>query len=134
MIGPGVDLQLGELLAGKAVTGEHPLHREADHFLRPPLEHVIERAGAKAARVTRVAVVHLRLTLVARHRDLPRVDDDHEVAGVDVRRVLGLALSTQDVGDLGRQPAERLAARIDQEPVSLAGCRCRHVGLHAGEQ
>ena len=75
---------------------------------------------AEAARVAGVAVVALLLALVAGHRDLLGVDDDHEVADVAVRRVLGLALAAQRVGDLGGQAAERLAARVDDEPVALA--------------
>jgi len=51
--------------------------------------------------------------------DLLRVHHDHEVAGVDVRRVLRLALAPQKISDLGREPAERL--------VELAGLGEAHV-------
>ena len=39
MVRAGVDLELGELLAGEAVAGQHPLDREADDLLGPALEH-----------------------------------------------------------------------------------------------
>jgi hypothetical protein len=56
-----------------------------------------------------VAVVHLLLALLPGHRDLLGVDDDDEVARVDVRRVRRLALAAQGVGDLGREAPEGLA-------------------------
>ena len=65
--------------------------------------------------------------------DLLGVDDDDEVAGVAVRRVLGLALAAQRVGDLGREAAERLALGIDDVPVALAVLGCCYVGLHVLE-
>ena len=80
-----------------------------------------------------VAVVELLLELLAGHRDLLGVHDDHEVAHVAVRRVLGLALAPQRVRDLGGQPAERLAARVDHEPVALAVCGVATKVFIAGE-
>ena len=70
--------------------------------------------------IAAVAPVELVGALVAGDRDLLGVDDDDEVAGVAVRRVLGLALAAQGVGDLGRQPAEGLALGVDDVPVALA--------------
>src|SRR5262245_4798294 len=117
---PGVHLQLGQLLAGEAVAREHPLDRLADHFLGLALEHLGQRPRLDPARVTAVAPVGLLGQLVAGDADLLRVDDDDEVAGVDVRRVLGLTLAAQRIGDLGRQPAQGLALGVDDVPVSLA--------------
>src|SRR5206468_10457951 len=109
---------------------QHPLHGEPDDLLGTPLEHVVQRARAQAARIAGAAVVALLPALVARHGDLFGVDDDHEVADVAVRRELRLALAPQRVGDLRGEPPERLAGRVDHEPVSLARRRCRYIGLH----
>ena len=79
-----------------------------------------------------MAVVALVLALVAAHVDLLGVDHDDEVARVDVRRVLRLALAAQHVGDLRRQTAERLAVGVDQHPVALAVGRLCYVGLGGG--
>ena len=133
MVGPGVDLQLAQLLPGEAVAREHALDRQPDDLLGLPLEHVPERAHAQAARIARVAVVALLLALVARNRDLLRVHDDHEVADVAVRRVLRLALAAQGVCQLRGQPSERLAGGVDDEPVALALSGCCDVGLHGQE-
>ena len=129
VVGPGVDLELGQLLAGQAVARQHPLHGLADDLLGPALEHVAERPRADPARVAAVAPVALGLALVAGHVDLGGVDDDDEVADVDVRGVGGLGLPAQDVGDLGRQPAQGLAVGVNQVPVALAVLRVRLVGL-----
>src|SRR3954468_6166318 len=131
MLGARVPLQLRELLTAEAVAGHHSLDREADDLLRPALEHVVERAGLQAARVARMAVVHLVRALTPGDRDLLRVDDHHEVPGVDVRGVRGLALAAQGVGDLGRQTAEGLPLGVDDEPVALAVRGFGDVGLHS---
>ena len=126
----GVDLQLPQLLAREAVAGQHALDRLADHLLGPALEHLAEGARPQAPGIAAVAVVELVVQLVAGDPDLGGVDHDHEVAGVAVRRVLGLALAAQRVGDLGREPAEGLALGVDHVPVALAVVGCRYVGLH----
>jgi hypothetical protein len=77
-----------------------------------------------------VAVVPLLVELVAGDLDLLGVDDDDEVAGVDVRCVLGLALAAERVGDLGRQAAERLALGVDEIPLARDLSRLGAVGLH----
>src|SRR5205814_3420658 len=62
--------------------------------------------------------------------DLLRVDDDDEVAGVDVVRELRLALAAQTLGDLGRETAQGLALGIHDVPVALNLARFGAVGLH----
>ena len=84
-------------------------------------EHLLERPRAQAPGIAGVVVVELGRALVAGHVDLLGVHDHDEVAGVDVGRVLGLALAAQHVRDLGREPAERLAVGVDEHPVALAG-------------
>ena len=125
-----VDLEFRQLLAGQAVAGEHPLDRQPDDLLGPAIEHLLKRARAQSARITRVAVVALGLKLVARYRDLLGIDDDDEIACVDVRRVGRLALAAQGVSDLRGEPPERLPGGIDEQPAALSVCRCSDVGLH----
>jgi hypothetical protein len=105
MLGPGVDLELAELLAAQPGAGEHPLDRLPDDLLGPPLQQLAEGAEANPARIAAVAPVALRLALVPGHRDLLRVDDDDEVADVDVGGIGGLPLAAEDIGDLGREAA-----------------------------
>src|SRR5579862_1087309 len=130
VLGAGVDLQLRDLLPREPVLGEHPLDRDADHLGRAPVELLAERAAAQAAGIARVAVVPLLVELVSRHLDLLGVHDDHEVAGVDVRRVLRLPLAAERVRDLGRETAERLALGVDEIPLARDLSRLGAVGLH----
>src|SRR5579884_1492940 len=131
MLGAGVDLQLRQLRASEPVARQHPLHGLAQDLRRLPVELLAQRPRAQPARVTRVAVVALLVELLAGHAHLLGVDDDDEVAGVDVRRVLRLALAAQAVGDLRRQPSERLPVGVDEVPVALDLARFRGIGLHA---
>src|SRR3954470_8066691 len=79
-----------------------------------------------------MAVVHLVRALTPGDRDLLRVHDHHEVPGVDVRGVRGLALAAQGVGNLGRQTAEGLPFGVDDEPIALAVRGFGDVGFHSG--
>ena len=63
-------------------------------------------------------MVHLLVELVPGDVDLLGVDDDDEVAGVDVRGVLGLALAAQRVGDLRRKTPEGLPLGVDEVPAA----------------
>src|SRR5262249_45586369 len=130
MIRAGVHLELRQLAPRKAVAREHPPHCLADHLLGMALEHVAEPALAQAPRIAAVAAVDLVAKLVAGHAHLLGVDDDDEIAGVNVRCVLRRRLRTQRVRDLGRQASEGLALGIDDEPVALAALGCCDKGLH----
>src|SRR5436309_1462338 len=130
MGGAGVDFQLGELLPCEAVLREHALDRLAEHLGRAAVELLAERALAQAAREARVAVVELLVELLAGDGDLLGVDDDDEVAGVDVRRVLGLVLAAERVGDLRRETPERLPFGIDEVPAAGDLARLCGPGLH----
>src|SRR5581483_3013778 len=103
----------------------------AQDFGRLPLELHAQRTLAQAAGVAGVPVIHLLVQLVAGHRDLLRVHDDDEVAGVDVRREGRLALPAQALGDHRREPAQGLPLGVDDEPVALNLARFGGIRLHA---
>ena len=75
-------------------------------------------------------VVELLVELLAGDRDLLGVDDDHEVAGVHVRRVLRLALAAQRVRDARGETPERLAFGVDEIPALLDLAGLGIPGLH----
>ena len=62
--------------------------------------------------------------------DLLGVDHDHEVSGIDVRRVGRLALAAQRIRDLGREPSERLPGCVDDQPLTVSVGGFGNVGLH----
>jgi hypothetical protein len=118
LLGAGVDLQFPDLRAPELVAGQHPLHGLPQDLGRPALELLAERPAAQATGVARVAAVHLLVELVAGDVDLLRVDDDDEVARVDMGRVGRLVLAAQGIGDAGGQTAERLPLGIDEVPAA----------------
>ena len=71
---------------------------------------------AQAARVAGVPVEELGVPLVAGDGDLAGVDDDDEVAGVDMRGVDRLVLAPQQLRGLAGQPAEHDVGRVDHVP------------------
>jgi hypothetical protein len=120
MLGAGIDLQLRDLPTSEPVLREHSLDGLAQDFLGPPLELLAQRAATEPAGIARVPVVDLLVELVARDLDLLRVDDDDEVAAVDVGRVGRLALAAEGVGNTGRQPPQGLALGVDDVPVAIS--------------
>src|SRR5215213_994650 len=115
----GVDLQLAELLGAEAVVRQHPLDGPADDFLGSTLQQVTKRLLLEALGVAAMAAVELALELVARHRDVRRVEHDHVVAAVETRLVGRLVLALEDARDARGKAAERLVRRIDDVPAPV---------------
>ena len=67
-----------------------------------------------------MAVIHLLLALGTGEGNLRGIDDHNEVASVDMRRVSGLALTAQNIGDLRRKSTESLALGVDHIPAAVA--------------
>src|SRR5262249_28864559 len=130
MLGACVDLELRQLAARQLVLREHPLDGLAQHFGRAPLELLAERAARDAAGIAGVPVVALLVELRARRHDLLCIHDNHEVTGVDVRRVLRLALAAQRVRDLRGEPAERLPVSVHEIPLARDLTRLGGIRLH----
>src|SRR5437762_5736686 len=99
MIGVGVDLELAELLHAQLGAWQHALDRAPYDFLRSAFEQMPQGFLAIALRIAAVADVELAVELVARDGDAARIEDDHEVAGVEVGGIAGLVLALEDVGD-----------------------------------
>src|SRR5271168_5303236 len=100
MLGPGIDLALRNLPSRQPFAPQHAFDRQPDDLLRAAGLDLLEAPRPQPARVARVTVVALVFALVPRHMHLLRIDHHDEIAGVDVRRVLGLALAPERVRDL----------------------------------
>src|SRR5438477_287652 len=112
-----VDTEPLELVGAEGVVLKHAAHRVHDRERPVAGDGLLERAHAPAAGITRVAIVRLQGPLAAGDDDVARIDDDDVLAGVHVRRVLGAVLAAQHPCDVGGEPSQRLAARIDDEPA-----------------
>ena len=95
-----------------------PFTAAAQDLFGSAVELFAQCPAAKTSGIPGMPVVALLVELVAGDVDLLRVDDDHEVAGVHVRGVLGLPLAAQLVRDAGGEPAERLPVGVHHVPVA----------------
>ena len=113
MAGTRVDLELADHLPTQAILGQHPSDGPLDDRFGPACTEVLEVLRLEATRIAGVAVIDLVLALLRCHCNLGGVDNDHEVAGVDMRSEDRLVLAPQQRGDLGGEaPSGMLAASI----------------------
>ena len=131
VFGAGEDFKTRHHLAGDVVLREHTPDSFLDHAVRVAGAHLGGAETLKAVAETAVALIFLLLFLVARELDLSGVRDDNEAAGVDGRIKRGEILGAEFVGDNDGDTAERLALRVDEEPLAVvAGVRSTIALLH----
>jgi hypothetical protein len=127
---PGVHGELPGHLATEAILGEHA----SDGLLHEPLGMLAMQLLVgdlpDAAGVPGVPVVDLLLGLLARQPDLPGVDHDDVVAGVEVGSVGRLVLPPKDLGHLGGHPAQHRPLGVHHVPGAADLLLLRTVGLH----
>src|SRR5688572_16291022 len=123
-------LELLEHLPPERALRQHAFDGNLDGTLRMRRQELLERLLLHVADRARVAVVDLVLELAARDADLLGVDNDEEVARVDVGRVDWLVLAAQPMRERRRQTAERFALGIDEVPIAPNGVRLGRDGFH----
>jgi hypothetical protein len=94
------------------------------------LQHALGTDLAKAAQIARVPAIDLVGELPACQVDLLRIDHDHVVTHVEVRRIDHLVLAPEHRGHLGGQPPQHLIFRVDQIPLPLDVRFARHYRRH----
>jgi hypothetical protein len=127
-----VDLELLQHLPAEGTLGQHALHRQAQHALGIALHQAGQRLRPEPAGVLRVAVVALVRTLLGVDGDPGGVDDDNEIARIDMRGVDRLVLAPQDAGDLAGEAAEDHAVGVDEVPGASDVCLFGREGPHPG--
>src|SRR5947209_633133 len=130
MLRPAVDPQVFDQCPAKRILGQHAPHGVGDELLWLVLEHVPEGHGSKPAGVPRVTVDEVTLRFAPGQPHLGGVDDDDAVAGVDVRRELGLVFAPQERGHPCRQASQDDAVGIHKVPLPFEAFRARQVRLH----
>ena len=119
MLAACVDLELAELGAAQLVLG--------DHSFDGPFEDELGLASADlggsfdglAADVTGVTGVDLVTLLVSAEAGVLGIDDDNEVAGINVRSEDGLVLATEEAGSLDSDVSDDLVLGINDVPRTL---------------
>ena len=130
MLGTCIDLELLAHLASERVLGEHALDGVLDDALGMLLHCLLEGLLTHAAGITRDAGIHLVGDLGASHFDLVAVDDDYEIARINMRRVGRLVLAAQNLRNGRGKTTQGHVGRIDQKPLALDFAGLRIVGLH----
>ena len=119
MVGAGIDLELLAHGPTEGVLGEHALDGVLHNALRMLLHRLFETLALQTARVTAVAEVLFLESLVARDANLIGIDDDDEIARIDMRGVGRLVLALQDVRGGDGNATENLVGCIDEDPLAL---------------
>src|SRR5262245_47360628 len=119
VLGPAIDLELLGHVAAKLVLGQHAPDGNFDHPLWKTLHQRLVRFALLATRVVNVRDALFLLCLAAGEDDFLGVGDDHEIAGINLWRILRTVLAHEDRGDLGRNAAEHLALGIHMVPLGL---------------
>ena len=119
MLSAGVDLETVDGVAAKGVLGEHALDGQLEseggtlghEGLVLDLFQTADPAG--------VTAVELLVQLAAGEDGLVGVDDDDEVAAVNVGGEIGLDLAAQDVGGDDSGAAQGLVRCVEDVPLAL---------------
>src|SRR6185437_1615869 len=130
MLAAGKHMQLAEHAPSERVLRQHPLDGELDRPLGVLGQQLLQRDRLDAADVAGVVEVDLVGQLAAGDVDLAGIDHNDVIAHVHVRAVGSLVLALEAMGNLGREPSEGLAARIDDEPVAAGVSGVNEYSLH----
>ena len=98
MLGALVELQAGELSAADAVLGQHALDSQLHGELGTLGHEGAVLDVLQVADPAGVMIIGLLLELLARENRLVGVDDDDEIAAVNVRGEVNLVLAAQKLG------------------------------------
>src|SRR5574337_1255316 len=130
MLGAAVHLQLLDHRVAERALGQHALDGLLERTARVARLQVAKARGADATRIAGVAVVHLVQLFRAGDAELGGIDDDDEVAGVDVRRVNGLVLAAQTESNFAGYSSEDLVGRVNHKPLvhHVSGFRAEGLG------
>ena len=127
----GVYLQFLPHVPTQCILGKHTLDGKFDHTIRVRCDHSPKRNMLLAPHVTRVGEVRFLVGFAPRQRHLFSIDHDDVIADIQVRRIHGLVLATEDSRDTCGQPAQGFAFGIDEPPTTLDVVRFRSVGFHS---
>src|SRR6266404_4396148 len=114
-----INLQFPINRATETIVRNHPANRALDQQFgmpRPTRAHVFRFVTADVPGKTHKALL---LFLLATHTHFGGVDDDDEIAGIDVRREHGFLFSAEQVCRFDRDTAEDLIFGIDQPQLAI---------------
>ncbi len=117
MLAATVDLELLDHGSSHSCLGKHASNSGFNDAFRMLFKLFAKASLLEATGVTGVPHDHSLLGLSAGHDNTFGIRDNHEVAGVDMRGVLGAMLAHEYGRDLDGHSAEYLAIGIDVSPA-----------------
>lgn len=123
-----IDLELHADLLAERILRKHALDGVLYDTIRILLADVLELREACATWIESIAVILLLLFALTGHLDLAGIDDDDEIAGINVRSKGWLMLAAEKASHLRCKTADRLPIGIDDVPVSLYFAFLRGIG------
>ena len=127
----GVYLQFLPHVPAQCILGKHTLDGKFNHTSRVRFDHSPKRNMLFVPHVTGVREVRFLVGLTPSQGHLFGIDHDDVIAHVEVRRIHGLVLATEDSRDTCGQPAQGFAFSIDEPPPTLDIFGFWSVSLHS---
>jgi hypothetical protein len=128
MLVAGVDEELFVHLAAQAVFRQHAFDGPFDDRIRTTAQEVLGDLVLLSAGVAGEVDINFVFQFVTRKHNLVGVDDNDEVATVDVGSVVGFVLAPENCGNLGTHATDGLISTVHDVPVALNGSLVRVFG------
>ena len=130
MFGAGIDFEFLDHLVAQSAVREHAPDGSFQRSGGVLCQQVGKVDPAFASDVTGVVEVLLLKVLVASDSNLFSVNDNHEIAGIDVGGIDGLVLTHEEAGNFACDATHRLARCIHKLPLAGDGLGVYRNGLH----
>jgi hypothetical protein len=124
----GIDEEFLVHLPAEAILRQHAFDGPFDDGVRAAAQEVLGNLFLLPAGVAGEIDVDLVVQFVAGEDHLVGVDDDDEVAAVDVGGVVGFVLAPENGGNFGTHATYGLISTVDDVPVALNGSLVRVFG------
>ena len=116
-----VQVQAAHAVTAQGVLGQHALNSQLHSVVGAVFHHNASLGLLQVTNPAGYAVVGLLVQLLAGQNSLVGVDDDNEIAAVNVGSEIDLVLAAQQVSSNNSGAAQGLASCIDDVPLALNG-------------
>ena len=129
-----INFQFGHEHTAEAIFGDHATHGVSDQFLRMTGADLLDRGVFFSTLPARIRHEFLVGFLFAGNRNLLGINNDHEIAGIEVWGIDGFISSAQDIRDLGGKTAQDSAIGINDMPLAFIYIDLRQMRFHLKSQ